>query len=276
MLKFKSILLIAVFALPSILFAQKEIIVTEEDKAMNTATKNCYIMIIPQARLKDVTEDWKKMVKKDAKGKMEESNGEIMMIGAISKNISASPLTITSRLVETAEGVQISSWFSDGDFISTTTSPDKSAAVNKYLHDFGVQQYKLAVKRELDGEEKKSKQLESVYDGYVKDQKKAESNIQNLQKDIDNLKSDITKEGAKGSNAQTNNNVSKLDADKQKLKSDQKMDKDSRDIEKAKGKIKNEEANITKAQAIQKTAREAADKQNTVTGQVKDKLNNIK
>jgi hypothetical protein len=224
-MNFKLLLCTVALAAPAFLFSQKEIVVSEQDKSMSAGTKNCYVMVIPQAKLKDVTDAWKKLVRKDAKGKPEDNNGELVMVGASNKNISAAPLTITGKLVETSEGVQVSAWISDGDFISTTSAPDKSVAVKKYLHDFGAQQYKEAVKDELEAEQKKSKDMEKVYDGFVKDQKKAESNIESHKKDIEKLQNKIKDEEANITKAQSNQTTSRAEADKQKIVVQQVTDK---------------------------------------------------
>jgi hypothetical protein len=112
-------------------------------------------------------------------------------------NISTTPLTVYARFVESTSGVQLSSWFAQGDsFIATAVSADKSIAVQKYLHDFGVMEYKDAVSNELAEEQKKLKELEKTYEGFVKDQKKAENAVTNAQKEIEKLQNkNIEEEG---------------------------------------------------------------------------------
>ena len=216
-MNFKMILMIAAIAIPSLLFAQKDILTSEVDKEMSQGVKNSYVTLIPQAKGKDVTSDWKKYIKKDSKGKVDENNGEIFIIGGTIKNVSNQPLNIYARVLETTEGVQLTVWISEGGvFLSSVGNPDKSVAIQKYLHDFGVQQYKDAVKQQLEAEQKKQKELEKVYEGFVKDQKKAESNIISHNKDIEKLQNKIKEENENIQKAQVNQSTARADADKQK------------------------------------------------------------
>jgi hypothetical protein len=68
-----TILLLAI--LPFLSFGQKELKIIEQEKEMSIGTRNAYVVDIPQAKLKDVTNDFKKYIKKDAKGKVNEDKG---------------------------------------------------------------------------------------------------------------------------------------------------------------------------------------------------------
>ena len=218
-MNFKKIITIAAFAMPALAFAQKNIAITETTKNMSAGSQNCYVFLIPQADLKDVQNDWKKYVKKDAKGKPEDSNGETKMIGAVNKNISPLPINIYATFLQTSDGIQMSAWFADGtNFISTQANSDRSVGVQNYLHNFAVQEYKDVVKSQLEQEQKKQKDLEKVYDGFVKDQKKAENNISSHNKDIEKLQNKIADEQKNITTAQSNQSTSRAEADRQKAK----------------------------------------------------------
>jgi hypothetical protein len=215
----KKILMIAALAIPSFLFAQKDIYITETIKNMSAGNQSCYVALIPQAAASDVTDDWKKYIRKDTKAKPDENSGEIRIMGAFCKNISPFPINIYATFLETSEGVQISAWFSDGStFISTQSNSDKSVGVQNYLHNFGVQEYKDVVKYQLGLEQKKQKDLEKVFDGFVKDQKRSESNITSYNKDIEKLQNKIAEEQQNIQKAQSNQVTSRADADNQKAK----------------------------------------------------------
>lgn len=218
-MNFKKIMTIAAFAIPAFAFAQKDISITETAKNMSAGNQNCYVFLIPQAALKDIQNDWKKYVKKDAKGKPEDNSGETRMIGAVSKNISPLPINIYATFLETSDGIQVSAWFADGtNFISTQANSDRSVAVQNYLHNFAVQEYRDVVKDQLDAESKKQKDLEKVYDGFVKDQKRSENNITSYNKEIEKLQNKIAEEQKNITTAQSNQSTSRADADRQKMK----------------------------------------------------------
>jgi len=194
-MNFSKLILTVLLALPGFIFAQQDLVITESVKNMSVGNQSCYVLLIPGSTLKDVTDDWKKYIKKDTKAKPTESNGETSIMGAMVKNISPNPINIYATFLETSNGVQLSAWFSDGaNFISTQANSDRSVAVQNYLHNFGVQEYKDVVKYQLDQEQKKQKEMEKVYDGFVKDQKKAENNIASHNKDIEKLQGKIADE----------------------------------------------------------------------------------
>jgi peptidoglycan hydrolase CwlO-like protein len=57
-----------------------------------------------------------------------------------------------------------------------------------------------------------------VYDGFVKDQKKAENNISSHNKDIEKLQNKIADEQKNITTAQSNQATSRAEADRQKVK----------------------------------------------------------
>ena len=219
-------IMIAALALPAVLFAQQEIVITETVKTMSGGSQSCYVMLIPQAGAKDVIDDWKKYIRKDSKSKPAEVGGEVSILGGFCKNISPNPINIYATFLESKDGVQISVWVNDGEaFISSKTSSDRSVAVHNYLHNFGIQEYKDVVKYELELEQKKHKDLEKKYDGYVKDQKRAESNIASHKKDIEKLQGKITEEEQNIQKAQANQATARTEADTQKGKVQEVNDK---------------------------------------------------
>lgn len=204
-MQIKKFTLLLLAVLPFIGFAQKELKITEQEKDMSMGARNAYVVDIPQAKLKDVISDFKKYIKKDAKGKLNDDKGEISMLGAVNKNISSLPFNIFGRFVESSEGVTVSIWIADGEtFVSSKLTPDKSVAANKYLKDFAIEQYKQAVKEELENEKDKAKAEQKTLEGFVKDQKKAESNIEDHKAEIANREKKIKEEEANIGTAKTN------------------------------------------------------------------------
>lgn len=204
-MQFKKITFLLLAILPYLGFAQKELKITEQEKEMSMGARNAYVVDIPQAKLKDVISDFKKYIKKDAKGKSNEDKGEISMLGAVNKNISSMPFNVFGRFVESSEGVTVSIWVADGEnFVSSKATPDKSVAVSKYLKDFAIEQYKQAVKDELEKEKEKAKAEQKILEGFAKDQKKAESNIEDHKAEIANREKKIKEEEANIGTAKAN------------------------------------------------------------------------
>lgn len=286
----------SILSIPSFLFAQQEVTVRETNKDYSGGNKNAYEVTIPEAAIKDINSDWQKWVKKDAKGKIEDNKAEVKSNLVTVKSISAVPLTLYSRTLDAKEGVQLSVWFLEGDsFISTGYSADKSTAVQKYLHDFGVQEYKAVAKKQLEAQQDKQKQLEKIYDGFVKDQKKADKEVADAQKEIEKLKQkNIDEEGNikqakanKEANRATAASLKDINAEKKHTKELEGYIKDQeraenniksnyKRIERLQEKIKEETANSEKAQQNQGPASSNVDAQKTQVAAAQDKLNNIK
>lgn len=217
-MNFKKIATIILIALPAFVFSQSYINVSETIKNMSAGNQSCYVVMIPKANAKNITDSWKKYIRKDTKAKPDENGGETRIIGAFCKNISAGPINIYAAFLETSDGVQITAWVAEGDaFISTQSNPDKSMAVQNYLRVFAVQEYKKVVQDQLSAEQSKQKDLEKAYDGFVKDQKRSESNIASYNKDIEKLQNKIKDEESNIQKAQLNQANSRADADKQKM-----------------------------------------------------------
>ena len=77
-------------------------------------------------------------------------------------------------------------------------------------------EYRKAMQDQLDTEKDKQKTLEGVYNGFVKDQKKAENNIMNHNKEIEKLQNKIAEEQQNIQKAQNNQATARADADRQK------------------------------------------------------------
>lgn len=282
--------------LPLLSYAQQEITITETSKDFSGGNKNSYVLTIPEASLKDVNNDWQKMIKKDAKGKIEDNKSEVKASLVTLKSVSGVPLMIYSRTMEAKEGIQLSAWLMEGDsFISTGYSADKSTAVQKYLHDFGVQEYKAVAKKQLEDQQDKQKQLEKIYDGFVKDQKKADKEVADAQKEIEKLKQkNIDEEGNikqakanKEANISTASSQKDIDAEKKHTKelegyikdqekAENNIKSNNKRIERLQDKIKEETANSAKAKDNQGPASNNVDAQKTQVAAAQDKLNNIK
>lgn len=284
------------FMIPAILFAQQEIKVREISKDFSGGNNTAYELTIPEAGIKDINSDWQKWVKKDAKGKIEDNKTEVKSNLVTLKSVSAVPLTIYSRTLDAKDGIQLSVWLMEGDsFVSTGYSADKSTAVQKYLHDFGVQEYKAVAKKQLEAQQDKQKQLEKIYDGFVKDQKKADKEVADAKKEIEKLKQkNIDEEGNikqakanKEANRATAASLKDINAEKKHTKelegyikdqekAENNIKSNNKRIDRLQEKIKEETANSEKAQQNQGPASSNVDAQKTQVAAAQDKLNNIK
>ena len=163
-------------------------------KPMSKGSQNAYVTEIPQGKLKEVVSGWKKHVKHESKNSIENSGGEIIMRETIIPNISSTPIYIYARLLETEQGVNLTAFFSENDsvFLSSISSVEKSIAIKKFMKDFVIQQYKVAVYHEQDAENKKLSKFENDLEDLIKANEKANKRINEDERKIDKIKDDIS------------------------------------------------------------------------------------
>ena len=146
---------LSVFSLSG--FAQKPITVDVVPHSMSKDAQHSFIVEIPQTTLKDVEKDWVRYVGEGSKGRAVVVDGVHHQSGAFNGNISAYAFNIHSKLLEASEGVRLTVWISQDN--STFTPKDSSSgydlAVQKYVRDFAIREYRQAVQRELKAEQDK-------------------------------------------------------------------------------------------------------------------------
>ncbi|MCF8256379.1 MAG: hypothetical protein K9J06_02435 [Flavobacteriales bacterium] len=130
-----------------------------------------FFVDIPQNTLKTTEKPWHRYVGKGSKGKSSVNNGTHLQLGAVNKNISPEPFDIHSTLTETIGSVRLTAWLTrDGKaFISKESVAGQEPAVEKYLHDFAIGQYRDAVKDELKCETGKLKGMEKSLAKIIKE-----------------------------------------------------------------------------------------------------------
>jgi hypothetical protein len=151
----KYIILAALSLISVVGFAQNQLVVEviQLEKRSHFITQQAYVVMIPKGDLTQVEEAWLNYIgyKKKHKGKV--AAGEHFQSRSFNKSISAYPFNIYSKLSSTASGVQLTAWFTQSNepFISSDPNNGQNHAVQKYVHDFAVQQYRQSVEIKLRG-----------------------------------------------------------------------------------------------------------------------------
>ena len=284
-------------ALSATTFAQEKITVDESPQPMSKGTNPAYITEIPGAKLKDVQRDWKRYITSGSKGKVLEANDEISIIGAVNKNISLEPLNVYSHLIETTRGVKVTAWlnFKDSVYISRDLNGDKDLAAQKYIRDFGVQEYKGVVKTELQKQADMQKLLQDQLNDLIKAEEHSNKKIEDYERSIQKNNGEIatnaddqkrkadlisTQKGLVEStrdNSEDNKAAQKtlkdMEGDQNKLvKQGEKLNKE---IDNWNREIREEQRKIEASKQDQKMKIEAIEKQKQAVQGVADKLKNI-
>ena len=133
-------------------------------------------VLIPQTQQRDVQKDWVKYAAYQSKGKAIIVNGDNIQYGAINKNISPSQFNISCRLLGSNDGVRTTVWLTDVNSpqASTQLIGDRNTALQKYVRDFAVQEYRQAVLDEMKTEQQKQAAMESDLAKLVKAEERAE------------------------------------------------------------------------------------------------------
>lgn len=291
-------LVIALFigVLVNTAFAQTSIVVESGDRPFSRGTANAYSTLVPEGKLKDVRSTYESFIKSQAKAKTEELSGELVSSECKNTNIHDVPFTIITRLLETKEGVQITTFFLlyDTIYISKVQNNDKDQAAIKFMRDLGVEAYTDVVKKQLDAEQKKLKDLEKQLDDLRKDEEKAQRKIGEKEREIERTNGNIEQNkrdqdaklteiaNHKSSTAALTGDMKKaadkklkdLQGEKKGLeKTNEKMFKD---IDKMKSEISAEQVNVAKYKKEQELKAAEVENQRAVVNNIDLKLKGIK
>lgn len=286
-------LVLVTFSLGAV--AQNPIVVNVSPAPMSMDTQRSFVVVIPQTILKEVKSDWLKYTGKGSKGKATELNGELLQTGAVNKNISSDPINVYSKLTETTEGVRLNVWL-DEKSVSSKPNNGQHLAVQKYVYDFSVQQYRAAVQKELKTEQAKQKKLENDLSGLIKGEEKAVKTVSENERsterandaiatnyrDIDNSTEKISdqKQNVERNAADANaakgakKTLGELQDEKKDLQKEN--EKQSKKIDSRNKENRAEVRHMVASQENQEAKIAALEKQKLIVHAVQEKLNNIR
>ena len=255
-------------------------------------------IMIPQTQQRDVQRDWVKYAGHQSKGKAVIVNGDNVQYGATNKNISPGQFDISCRLLGSNDGVRTTVWLTDINSLEVSKEliANRNIALQKYVRDFGVQEYRQAVLDQMKAEQQKQAGMENQLAKLVKDEEKAsmkaEENKRSIIKandailvnnrDIQSMNAQI--ESQKGmvesiaSDANASKGAKKTLAEKENDKrSIQKSnDRLGKNIETWKNEIRASEKIIADDQQKEATGKVAIENQKQIIMLIKTKLDGIK
>lgn len=171
--------------------SQELIEVKNTQAQMSKGMQTCYTVVIPQADLKTVQQNWLKMLQEDNKVKVQEAGQELILAGVVKPEFTFDTINIYSFLIQKDSVISLFAFIEiDSVFFApkedkTDLASDKiDNSIKNYLRSFAVDQYRLAVTNKLKEEQKI---LESLED----DLKKLEKEEENLGKDNATRENDI-------------------------------------------------------------------------------------
>jgi hypothetical protein len=174
--------------------AQDTLPVTQSPMLMSLGTHNGFTVIIPQARLKVVTNAWKKYIKRgETKASVEENDEEFQIKGTMLESISQHPINAYAQIRDMEKSIRLTAYFTEDDtnYISSLSSPEKAVAAEKLMKDFARIQYRLAVEYEVETETKKLSEMENQKEDLIKANEKSEKTIGENERLIEHAKVEI-------------------------------------------------------------------------------------
>jgi len=294
----KNLLIALMILITTSTYAQVPLVVDMVPQTTDNTTQISYVVLIPQAKLKEVENNWNTYLSHDSRGWSSDDNGVHKQKNVLVKNISPDRFELYSRMNETAKGVHLSVWFTQNGRALVSKTPDSALdlAAKKYVYDFAIGQYREAVQLELQMEQEKQKKMESDLTDLLKaneksietvkenerEEKRTSAAIDVTNKDIDDASLDIhdqkqmVKITASDPNAMKgaektlgNMEDDKEDLQKDKRKKGEHMDELQKENREAARSMSTTDKNI-----VLKTA--AIEEQKQVVRDVLAKLNNIK
>ena len=285
--------------LVNLVFAQDSLNVSQVEKAMSHGTHVGFAVDIPQAKLKDVVNAWKKYIKRgETKASVEFIENEYQINGTALTNISAQPMNVYTTIKEAEKAIRLTSFFTEDDsnYISTSLNTEKASATEKLMKDFARMQYRLAVENELNDETKNLEKLENEKEDLINDNEKSNKNISEYERKIDRAKAEIESNGSEQSKRRadvanqkeivrsTTPKTETYDLEEKKLNS---LEKELKKLEKQgenlhsdidgwNSDIRSEKRSIEKTDDEIKEKKEAISKQKDHVKAVKEKMLNIR
>ena len=292
----KVIFCIALSLISISLFAQETIMVTVDSSTASVA-QHTFSVDIPQTTIKDVKNDWQKHVASGNKGKASFVNEEYIQTGVVNKNISPDPFTMYSKLMETPVGVRLTARLELNYLASSSgvANSNQDLAVQKFLQDFAIDQYRTAVKKELNIEQKKLASLEKDLSKGIKEEEKSTKNmkendrsnersedaISTNNRDINNSTDKISDQKGMVNVTASDPNATKgakktlAELKREKRSLQKQNESQSKKIDNRNKENREEDRNIQLAQQNNETLKVAIERQKAVVEVVQVKLNNI-
>jgi len=282
--------------------SQETIEVKNIKAQMSKGVQTCYLVEIPQADLKIVQQNWIKKLQSGIKTKVKEVNQELILEHIVKNEITGDTINIYSLLIDKTDRIVLNVFIQIGDVFFVPKEDKTDLASDKidnniinYIRSFAVEQYKLAVTSEFEGEEKvlegmqdDLEKLQKESENLTKDNSSLENDIEKTEREIKDIESDIEMKNKDIQSHNTSMLTISSDADKKLAGEKQKeLEKEKKQLEKnrsrAKDQVSSYKNNIDKNnneikenQKLQEDKNTEITEQTEVVAKVKAKLEGIK
>lgn len=240
-MKFLKISLTLCIALLSMgLYAQKPLLLVEEEIEFRHGSYNGLSLTIPEVGYNTIEKDWTKLLEKGTKSKIQVEDGEHTIFGAQLDDISKEPINVYSTMinVDTSIILKVTFELKPKEYLSKETTPFEYTQAKLLLFNFGKDLYMELAKEEFKEQEKNLRQLERELESLYNEKNKLEKAIVNDQNDITEYSDKIAmlQQDAENLNNQLvreNETLLELEGNEQRLAKEKEIDNIEKDKEKA-------------------------------------------
>jgi predicted nucleic acid-binding Zn-ribbon protein len=283
-IKTQILAILILFLVPAFIYAQEKVEVVHKTVAISPGEQPAYVVEIPESDYKDVTDDWKKIIRQNTKSKVEEVESEYIIKGTVINEISQNPINIYSTVIHSDSTVKIIAAFEiDSVFFfldeenKTVQNEKTHQHIQHLMHDFAINQYINYVADDLSDAQKelksKNKEYKNILGDIESQQKDIKQNEQDIKDSEDLISSYETdnerKLGEINAKKEANALVSGEDAIKQARSDLKSLEKEKKGIE---NDLAKEKKNIVKYQS---NIKEAEHKIENLTEQQQEKKEEI-
>ncbi len=231
----------------NISFKVKDILYRQDSVTLGDSIYPAVTMIIPETYLERVKKAWVKEIRKKTKSKVLVETDGISIQSTSITSISPSPINIFSHLRQEDHHVVLAAAFeTDGGFITSSVNASQYENVKGFLNEFGLEQYRLAVKDQIKAAKKVLKARESELSKLQKENEKMHTHIKSNEMNIINTENDI-KENHNDQDLKIDEMKSKKEViSRSKGENKKEAEKELKGLQKDRKKLQNDNKNMSK------------------------------
>jgi len=156
---------LSVVFVSNVLSQDNPFVVDVAPRITNGDTQISFVALIPDANLSSTEAKWLKYIAKGSRGKATFINGIYLQTGALNPEVSLKPFDVNSKLTNKNSGVQLSVWIDQNGmpFRGDGTKNNGDLAVQNYVREFAVKEYRAILNNQLIEAQKNLRILESDY-----------------------------------------------------------------------------------------------------------------
>ncbi|MBN1791808.1 MAG: hypothetical protein JW830_15005 [Bacteroidales bacterium] len=277
-------------------FAQKPILIYEENIQLGNNYYPGIYVTIPEVPFESVQKNWIKTMESGSKSKAVFENGNWSIFGANIKSVSPTPLNIYSRIEnrDSLVGLLVSLELKKDDFVQKGIHETELTSAREFLKQFARDQYLKLAEEQLEVEEKKLSDIEKEFSSFKKQESRLEKSIRSAEKTIKKEQEELVAQNVAlnsvsveiASQTLQYNELADGTAKEERAKYLKSLDKrkskitkaiktSEKKIEKANASIRDANARIPQKESLQVEARNKIAAQQTVVQQYKDKVAKI-